>query len=113
VSTSPRKSIKQVNAETYVRLFEALARRQQTIQSSKRDTRKLGTTLAAAIHFANVSHDDALQKRVVTAARPLIRGSSLFAMRGSEWAVSVEGKMSSLSKCKDNCRANDGPVLRG
>lgn len=98
-------------AETHVRRFEALALKQQEVEESRRDKKKLAKALAAAVHYANVSNDNALRKRVVKAARPLIRASSLFAMRGPEWAISLEGKAYSLSKCIDSCRANNPPGI--
>lgn len=103
------RATKGANAEAYVRRLEDLAREQMGLVESERDTRKLGKALAAAVHFSNASQDRELQERVVRAARPLIRGSSLFKMKGSAWAVSAEGKVYSLSKCIDNCRANNPP----
>src|SRR4051812_9840746 len=92
-----------------VRRFEALARRQLAVEPAKRDPRKLGQSLALAIRSSNASKDKELQGRLVRAARPLLRSSSLFRMKDAAWAVSVEGKVYSLSKCIDSCRAANPP----
>jgi hypothetical protein len=98
--------------DVHVRRFEDLARAQQDLPEAKRSKKKLARALASAIRSSNAAGDRALQKRIVTAARPLIRGSSLFAMRGTAWTVSVEGKVINLARCIDSCRAANPPGVQ-